>query len=593
MILYQVFIAKLKSMISALEAKQKLTQEQINKRFAYIQSLEIMTNLLMNMDLINVDLGELRKILNYLSPELISKNDAEKILSTLRDLSVMQSLLKNKETSIKLKEKLLSDLRELYVKLNQLMEKLKETLPKANDNELLEEYRFYLSIVSEQGFTKIISREERLKFFQFLQSNKFGDNSITLRDYGPLIMCEYIDFAYKFKMAQRQKIEKETISKEEETIQEPILEEPTVDTIEQQRAKELEDLIKDIDTKLKKMKKKREPIFRKIQVSFLGLALSNHTLDQFNLVKDNLLTEEDIKKRLLLEHEKNKDFDITYEEILFYRLFLQCEEDLMLLQAHKPEELAGRDYDETKEILQEILNKINKMKSIDIKEDKEEKPKQVKQYQYGESIVLFFRNESSARSLFEEDINSQHIDEESNTDIRSILQRISNTDGPGWGLARRERDHFKAPISYNSKTGGKGEAIKIKSNYSGKEYDLFRLKGTGKTNPRISVFDIIMCDENCEKLNLPTNKHVILIIGEKQVTKYPQESQDYSYLIKEYRNNQDQIRVMIEKLENPATPKEELEIMFNESSDIYSEFVGTDRSGLVAEFVGQTDGLVK
>ena len=90
----------------------------------------------------------------------------------------------------------------------------------------------------------------------------------------------------------------------------------------------------------------------------------------------------------------------------------------------------------------------------------------------------------------------------------------------------------------------------------------------------MSAFDIDMCDENRKKLGIPKDKHIILIIGEKQVTKYSNESADYSDVRRELRINEDLIAKYIELFENPNTNEEVLYQILNDSSDLYDYFKG-------------------
>ena len=81
-----------------------------------------------------------------------------------------------------------------------------------------------------------------------------------------------------------------------------------------------------------------------------------------------------------------------------------------------------------------------------------------------------------------------------------------------------------------------------------------------------------MCEENRRKLGIPKDKHIILIIGEKQITTYSNESQDYSDTRKELKNNKELIKKYIELFENPNTSEEVLYKILNDSSDLYKYF---------------------
>ena len=117
------------------------------------------------------------------------------------------------------------------------------------------------------------------------------------------------------------------------------------------------------------------------------------------------------------------------------------------------------------------------------------------------------------------------------------------------------------------------EIVKIKSDYSNKEYEFFRLKAGGKTHPRLSAFDIDMCEENRKKLNIPIDKKIIFVIGEKKVTKFNTETREYGFFKRELRDNLAEVQQVISLLENPNTPEDILYTLLNDSSDLYDSFV--------------------
>ena len=200
----------------------------------------------------------------------------------------------------------------------------------------------------------------------------------------------------------------------------------------------------------------------------------------------------------------------------------------------------------------------------------QEKPTSKKQYEEGERVILFFRKDETSKFLIEEDIERQNLDNQSYNDISQLLKKVSEIPKTDWDLANNNA--FKSYIRYNKHNGKKNKDDIVILKDDDKEYCLFRLKANGKTKPRLFAIEINICSENRQKLNLPEDKHIILIIGEKQVTKHSNESEDYSEVISEIINNKDSIIKYIQLFENPNTPEEILYKILNDSSDLYNYF---------------------
>lgn len=282
-----------------------------------------------------------------------------------------------------------------------------------------------------------------------------------------------------------------------------------------------------------------------------------------------------------------KHYGIKYDELKIYKLNFIIQTNINDIKEFIEFEMLSEDdfkdiyilLEKTKGIIEECEKSYETLKTkeslpLPPSQDEVDNPNHSsqKQYEFGKSVIVFFRKDEGSKFLIEEDIEKQLVDKASYSDIYQILKRTSDTPHDSWGKALSDPTHFKTFIDYNKQNGDRGDIVTLESDYSHEVYGFFRLKDRGKTLPRLSAFDINMCDENREKLGIPKDKHIILIIGEKQVTKHSNESVEYSDIRRELKNNMALIKKYIELFENPKTSAEILYRILNDSSDLYDSF---------------------
>lgn len=282
-----------------------------------------------------------------------------------------------------------------------------------------------------------------------------------------------------------------------------------------------------------------------------------------------------------------KHYGIKYDELKIYKLDLTIQTNIDDIKEFIELEMLSEDdfkeiyvlLEQTKGIIEECeeiyeTSKAKESTSLITSQDEEDNPNHnsQKQYEFGKSVIVFFRKDEGSKFLVEEDIEKQLVDKASYSDIYQILKRTSETPHDSWGKSLSDPTHFKSFIDYNKQNGERGDIVTLESDYSHEKYEFFRLKDRGKTLPRLSAFDINMCDENRRKLGIPKDKHIILIIGEKQVTKHSNESAEYSDIRRELKNNMALIKKYIELFEDPSTSEEILYRILNDSSDLYDSF---------------------
>ena len=174
-------------------------------------------------------------------------------------------------------------------------------------------------------------------------------------------------------------------------------------------------------------------------------------------------------------------------------------------------------------------------------------------------------------------MDKQQVDKESYNDIEQILITTNETKAQEWGNINKKHKGFKNPIDKNKESGKRGTPVTLKSDFSGEEYEFFRLKHVMATKPRLTAFDVKMCEENYQKLDIPSDKHVILIVGEKQVEKYSNERAEYGDMRRELSHYEGLVKEYIKLFEDPSTPVEVLYKILDDSSDLYDKLTQNDR----------------
>lgn len=683
---YKKLINYLNSIINDIDTKKHLIEEKNAEQSLIKDSIEKVIEIIDNNKLNELNIERLGLLLNG----LISESEMIEIIKKLTELLSMQSFLFDERVSNPIKQMMLIDLESIKSKLISISNGITPLVVAEEDIKLQAECKKYLEIVSETGYCKVLTDEERIAFYEFLKSTNLED---TL-----LLISNYIVYANKSKKQLKINTSSTAIEIIEKNAEEVVKE--LEENIKNEKTEQLEITappklqVKDIELKeaydkiielLNIHQNDINPTTYDIYIKYFEeldiyeiyskrslfstvdgikweiaipcikekllpninsdcqllifrifneiIALNQSQLERYHQEKQK---EETYKNELELfkkdfaevvkkaeelkvlisniinkinEHtrnnkksiisllemvKKNDEYDdnvkeilnyygITYDELKIYMSNDKIQENLNDIKEYiELEKLSEDDFKEIYALLEDTKKKIKdceqyyqtiKERKVDNQEIKNEQSTAgKKQYEYGESVIVFFRKDECSRFLVEEDIDKQILDEKSYCDIQQILKRASETTHEKWAFATNDKSNFKSFIKQNKQNGDKGDTVTIKSDYSGIDYSFFRLKNNGKTNPRLTAFDIKMCEENRRKLGIPKNKHIILIIGEKQVTKFSKESQEYADIRRELSNNIELIKQYIELFENPNTSEDLLYKILNDSSDLYDSF---------------------
>ncbi len=191
---------------------------------------------------------------------------------------------------------------------------------------------------------------------------------------------------------------------------------------------------------------------------------------------------------------------------------------------------------------------------------------------YNDSVLIFLKNNETGEEYLEEDLKNNPNIKSHNDTLIVLKTAIGKTDDE-WRISLQVKGGYKRNITETKANGKKGDKITIISDYSGTEYDYFRLKDDGKTNARVLAFDINVCDENRKKLKLPKDKHVILILGEIDVTKFSNETTDDIPAKSKLNSRSIYIKKYIKLFEDPNTKEEVLREIILDSQKYYEDLL--------------------
>ena len=700
---YTKLIDYLNSVIASIYEKQQKIHDINTQQLNLKKQLENTIGLINSSMIDKINVNELVTQLTGIIPE----SEVDDITKKITELSKMKAFLLDERITNPIKKIMLTDLDYIKARINTICSNIQELSLAEEDITMLDTCQKILTFIDEKGYTKILSDEERISFYEFLQKH-IPDDCL-------LLISEYIIFANSKKSrynANTSNTAMQIIDKNaEEVIQELKVEikndedyhhetEPlslsnvpndisgTGNIDFSEIYNQIVELLKihqnDVNLEIYDMYKNyfskmnlyeiygmrsmfltansinweaaipciKEVLipnidseYRQIVFKMLNeiVALNKEQLEeylqeekrqelhknQFNNLKTEFMTIiklydrlkakiDEITIKINKQTNNNKDiinsllniiqssskvdigvqdylkyYGIEYDELKMYYLSIMMQSDIDYIKEFiELEILSEEDFKGLSLLLEEVKNYISNFEEIyslihdkkmmlESQEQKEEiTQNSKKQYESGKSVIIFFRKNENSKFLIEEDLDKQLIDEESYNDIHQILRRTSETPCENWGRVLFDKDHFKSFVHYNKQNGEKGDVVTVTSDYSGKKYELFRLKYKGPTIPRITAFHINMCDENRRKLGISQEKSVILVIGEKQVNKHSNESQEYSYFIREFKDNALEIKKYIELFENPNTEEKVLYRILNDSSDLYDYFIEKSK-GLV------------
>lgn len=182
---YERLINYLNSVINDVANRRKIIEEKNKRNLIVKSSLSNIIDLINNHKLNEIKIDEIDNLLN----ELVSEEEIDNIKNKIVELSNMQSFLFDERISNPIKEIMLMDLENIIFKFNSIIGSIMEISIPLDDVKLEEECRKYLEIVDKNGYTRILSDEERLNYYKFLQDNNIED--------ALLLIAKYIMFANK------------------------------------------------------------------------------------------------------------------------------------------------------------------------------------------------------------------------------------------------------------------------------------------------------------------------------------------------------------------------------------------------------------
>lgn len=211
---YERLINYLNSVINDItDRRSKIEEKNVNNSIVK-SSLSNIINLIVNhkLELINID--ELGRLLDG----LMSEEEINDVKNKLIDLTSMQLFLFDNSITNPIKKIMIRDLNNIYARLSFIRDSIYEISVPIEDIKLEKECRKYLSILDEKGYIRLLSNEERIAYYKFLQDNNIED--------ALFLITKYIMYANRnMKRVYIVDEEKEKINdKEDKIIDDPVRE---------------------------------------------------------------------------------------------------------------------------------------------------------------------------------------------------------------------------------------------------------------------------------------------------------------------------------------------------------------------------------
>ena len=310
-----------------------------------------------------------------------------------------------------------------------------------------------------------------------------------------------------------------------------------------------------------------------------------------NIQKINEIDPENLKEyiKLIEKQEKTEEektslknyeqhvIKLEVDDVKLYLLVKEIDDYFDFIQ----QEIEENNINTEKEIQEKIIDYLNEIEILKkelykkIEESNKLPTTSRKQYESGNTVILFLNNQYG-EFLLEKDISEFSIEDQLKgiQEFDKILEFSNILEKGQWDIAKEDSKHIVRNVTETKINGKKGKDIIITSEYSNNEYNFVRLKQPGPSYYRLTCIrlDGKINEETKEKLNIPKNKPVILIIGAWPINNFNRESSDYGKMINELNDNMTDIQRIIKLFEKDNITDEELTELYklmNDSSDLY------------------------
>ena len=532
---YEKLIVYLKERIDKLEEQIAESKVKSQKYESIKEDLDTLIENMTPENLHKIDIIRLQDILAKY------KEQGNAILTQLTEVIGMQAFLLNDNINNPIKYWMLDSIEKIKELLIKIKQKYSEIEISEKDVEEKTELEKYLKILSEDGFKELLSFEDRQKFWDMLKTSTLATSDILL------IVKNYIKYALSHQ-PKKEKIKVPAPTREEEkevTIedsQDNELSELNRDNEAENESSELKQLKEDyilLISKLKKYQADNTIIMKKIDAKD-----EQERIALLQTVYNNDKDGEGISEYLAV-------YGVTYDDVMSYILLTQASENIKEIENY-----IYRLQSLTEDELENLEMFIEDTKSIFIEYEKlhdtgKVATPNIKQYQNGENVVVFFRKNPSSKFLIEEDISTKcdskkDIEESRTYFLEKIFMTLHTV--PNHMFDQRKLHGFASNITTGNDS--KSSPYIVTSEYSGRDCHFVRLKSPtlrkregDNNNFRVSALSIVMPPENVEKIHAKS-KNIILIVGAMEISNHNKNT-EYSILKEEYETHRDEIQKIL------------------------------------------------
>ena len=181
---YKKLIDYLKNRINNIEEKLEKIENEKKESSAFKETLEIIIKQITELELTEIDTIKMKDVLI----SIIGEDASNEVINQFNVIVTFTPYLIDERINSPINKEMLKDLEAIkknIIKGKKVIEEKKFNTISEKELEEKQELEKYLEIVSENGFNKLLSTEDRTKFYNFLKTSgiELSDVLVIIKDY--------------------------------------------------------------------------------------------------------------------------------------------------------------------------------------------------------------------------------------------------------------------------------------------------------------------------------------------------------------------------------------------------------------------------
>lgn len=181
---YKKLIDYLKNRINNIEEKLEKIENEKKESSTFKETLEIIIKQITELELTEIDTIKMKDVLI----SIIGEDASNEVINQFNVIVTFTPYLIDERINSPIKQEMLKDLeaiKNIIIKVKKVIEEKKFNTISEKELEEKQELEKYLEIVSENGFNKLLSTEDRIKFYNFLKISgiELSDVLVIIKDY--------------------------------------------------------------------------------------------------------------------------------------------------------------------------------------------------------------------------------------------------------------------------------------------------------------------------------------------------------------------------------------------------------------------------